>query len=163
MKHFLALPVLLTFFAFAGCEKTDPLEEAPQLSADYAAFYVGYGGGWGVDVWYRITDATVDKYAYLPSSGQLPEGGYTNPTNWTVVTDTEFIGQLRELESDFPAAAFAGLEQSACPEVAYDGTCVRVGYGSLNPAEATIWFRNGADDPIATAYLGRVNEVLYGE
>lgn len=158
MNYLKGLLLLLTLLAF-GCEKEEMLTTS---SDSYDAFYIGYGGGWGIDNWYRITDATIDGYVDDFNSTPL-EGGYSNPTNWNTVTDTTLVNDLRELAADFPQAAFETTELGTCPEMAFDGVCVRVGYGTMSPDNATIWFRNNAENEVVDSYLERVASILWPE
>ena len=157
MNYLSSIFLLLVFILLGGCDKTDTLEVTPVT--DYDAFYAGYGGGWGIDIWYRVTEETVDQYYYWVGD-TIPEGGYTNPANWSTVTEPSLVDLLRELETDFPIEAFAEIATDFCPEVAFDGICMRVGYGGMTPDDATIWFGNNTDNQVASDYLGRVSGVI---
>ncbi|MEM9836994.1 MAG: hypothetical protein AAF828_10855 [Bacteroidota bacterium] len=155
MKYIMFIFLALSCFA---CGENEDLITI--LPVEEEAFFVGYGGGWGVNVWYREHNGTVEKYNSVYVFDEL-EGGYANPDNWTVVTDDEFNAEIIQLRADFPAAALASVAPNNCPEVAYDGVCVQVARGKLAGLDnAIIWFRNASDNATVNAYLERINSVI---
>lgn len=158
MKYLLIILALIT--GFASCDSTNPTSIS-QPTVDGEAFFVGYFGGMnGFVEWYRLVN---DQAEYITSDidNPLASEGFANSENWEIMNDDQQLNDLIALRNGFPTSAFGEPNEEFCAALAYDGGCMRIGFGNANdPEGSSTWLSNPTENADKTAYWILVREFL---